>query len=112
MFRQLHFLVCCVDWLPELLGGMNSHSMEINHIVILSFTSRGYFLLPCDLVMEGDGDRGEMSANLDALVDGKEQATPGSASSSCSDLSSSTPAAQPCPHTTRTFSGLRFFGRK
>ncbi|XP_053093033.1 diacylglycerol kinase zeta isoform X2 [Pangasianodon hypophthalmus] len=63
-------------------------------------------------MMEGDGDRGEMSANLDALVDGKEQATPGSASSSCSDLSSTTPAAQPCPHTTRTFSGLRFFGRK
>ncbi|GAA6093719.1 diacylglycerol kinase zeta isoform X3 [Tachysurus ichikawai] len=62
-------------------------------------------------MMEGDGDRGEMSANLDPLVDGKDQATPGSASSSCSDLSTATPAVQPCPHPTRTFSGLRFFGR-
>ncbi|KAF5908269.1 diacylglycerol kinase zeta-like isoform X3, partial [Clarias magur] len=57
-------------------------------------------------MMERDGDRGEMSANLDSLVDGKDQATPGSASSSCSDLSVSTPTVQPSP-TTRTFSGLR-----
>lgn len=110
------------DWLIYLFSlVVRSFILSVSHCKCLQvckimFVWDGISLpglsLPFELMMEGDGERGEMSANLHALVDGQEQATPGSASSSCSDLSTSTPAVQPCPHTTRTFSGLRFFGRK
>lgn len=52
------------------------------------------------------------SRPLEALLDGEEPGGPDSASSSCSDLSITTPAVQPCPNNTKSFSGLRIFGRR
>uniref|UniRef100_A0A8C1KZ51 Diacylglycerol kinase n=1 Tax=Cyprinus carpio TaxID=7962 RepID=A0A8C1KZ51_CYPCA len=54
----------------------------------------------------------ELSRPLETLLDGEEPRGPDSASSSCSDLSITTPAAQPCPNNTKSFSGLRIFGRR
>uniref|UniRef100_A0A8C2I907 Diacylglycerol kinase n=1 Tax=Cyprinus carpio TaxID=7962 RepID=A0A8C2I907_CYPCA len=49
---------------------------------------------------------------LSRPLDGEDHGGPDSASSSCSDLSITTPAAQPCPNNTKSFSGLRIFGRR
>ncbi|XP_036432353.1 diacylglycerol kinase zeta isoform X2 [Colossoma macropomum] len=60
----------------------------------------------------GEGQVDGRSGHLDALPDGEEPATPDSPSSSCSDLSTSTPAVQPCTQSNRTFSGLGLFRRR
>ncbi|XP_026094068.1 diacylglycerol kinase zeta-like, partial [Carassius auratus] len=49
---------------------------------------------------------------LSRPLDGEEPRGPDSASSSCSDLSITTPAAQTSPNNTKSFSGLRIFGRR
>ncbi|XP_056095274.1 diacylglycerol kinase zeta isoform X3 [Rhinichthys klamathensis goyatoka] len=59
-----------------------------------------------------EGEVEGLSRPLEALLDGEEPGGPDSASSSCSDLSITTPAAQPCPNNTKSFSGLRIFGRR
>ncbi|XP_026877231.2 diacylglycerol kinase zeta isoform X1 [Electrophorus electricus] len=62
--------------------------------------------------MEGQREGNGPSAHLEPLLSGEDPAAPNSVSSSCSDLSSSAPSVQPCPHPSKTFTGLRLFGRK
>lgn len=57
-----------------------------------------------------EGEVEGLSRPLEAL--GEDPGGQDSASSSCSDLSITTPAAQPCPNNTKSFSGLRIFGRR
>ncbi|RXN23837.1 diacylglycerol kinase zeta-like isoform X4 [Labeo rohita] len=59
-----------------------------------------------------EGEVEGLSRPLEALLDSEDPGGPDSASSSCSDLSITTPAAQPSPNNTKSFSGLRIFGRK
>ncbi|XP_051545816.1 diacylglycerol kinase zeta-like isoform X1 [Myxocyprinus asiaticus] len=59
-----------------------------------------------------DGEIEGLSRPLEVLLDGEDTGDTDSASSSCSDLSISTPAAQPCPNSSKSFSGLRIFGRR
>ncbi|XP_066523267.1 diacylglycerol kinase zeta isoform X2 [Hoplias malabaricus] len=60
----------------------------------------------------GDGERDGSPGHLDDVVDGEEPAAPDSCSSSCSDLSPSTPTVPPSRNSTRTFSALGLFRRK
>ncbi|XP_072528403.1 diacylglycerol kinase zeta isoform X1 [Salminus brasiliensis] len=60
---------------------------------------------------QGDGKGNGTSGHLEAALDGEDPAAPDSASSSCSDLSTSVPVVQPCPQS-KTFSRLGLFGRK
>ncbi|XP_076846989.1 diacylglycerol kinase zeta isoform X2 [Brachyhypopomus gauderio] len=60
--------------------------------------------------MEAQGEENGPAAHLEPLL--SDPTAPVSASSSCSDLSGTAPAAQPCPRPNKTFTGLRLFGRK
>lgn len=59
---------------------------------------------------QSDGEVEELSGSLETLLNDEEPGDVDSESSSCSDLSISTPAAQPNPNSSKSFSGLRIFG--
>ncbi|XP_051979209.1 diacylglycerol kinase zeta isoform X2 [Xyrauchen texanus] len=59
-----------------------------------------------------DGEIEGLSRPLESLIDSEDTGGPDSASSSCSDLSIIASAAQPCPNSSKSFSGLRIFGRR
>ncbi|TRY87206.1 hypothetical protein DNTS_031732 [Danionella cerebrum] len=59
-----------------------------------------------------EGEVEELSGRFEGLLVVEEPEGPDSASSSCSDLSITTPAVQPCPNNSKSFPGLRIFGRR
>lgn len=59
-----------------------------------------------------DGEVEELSGSLETLLDDEDPVEVDSESSSCSDHSTSAPAVQTHPNSSKSFSGLKIFGRR